>query len=692
MRKRLVALMIGTCITMMTAAQNSVGIGTTTPESSAALDISSTNKGLLIPRITSAQRLSLPSPAKGLMVFDTNSNSFWYYEGQSSWREIGGNKYKADSALIVGHPAGPSVNLNGNITLTTLSGTLYDSGGPLGNYTNNEDFTATLSSYPATEITVLSNSLESPYDSLIISDAYGRRHVLLGNATGSYRLFGTVKIQFKSNFTNTQTGFAVRWEKISYDPNEDQYDPKQLVGWYFNPAKFYFRAGVNINNYWHPDSSGFGSMVLGSGSIAKGGAGVAIGDNNWANGSTAPVAIGIANRALGSWSVALGTLNSTHDTYAAAIGYENHANEYGSVAIGLYNTANNTYAHSIGNFNQVNGANARAFGTGLKVKPYGGTVIGMYNDSTNAASEGSYNALNRIFQIGNGTSEFNRSNAMTILQNGNVGIGMLVPTSKINIAKTGLYTNQENQGHAIEIMDTSTATNHYLYIGADATNQLSYIQSVAAGSFRALVLQGRGGFVGIGTATTTDMLTVGGTVRANTSVLSDVDVIVDFPGENNGTPNSGLRFGGYSSGEAISSKRTTTGNQYGLDFYTAGNNRMNISNGGTVNVVNNLTVQNGKGIIRSADGTQQKKLTRDVLVNTTIAAGATTSISFTFPESFSGIPDVYIAQSGGVGGWAEVVMSMGNPTTGGGTLYIFNPKGVSVSPNFTVRIVAIGAQ
>ncbi|MEP6712221.1 MAG: hypothetical protein ABJA37_07395 [Ferruginibacter sp.] len=69
----------------------SVGIGTTTPHSSAQLDIVSpfNNKGLLIPRMTSAQRLAIASPiAPGLMVYETTTNSFWFYNG-SGWSQIG---------------------------------------------------------------------------------------------------------------------------------------------------------------------------------------------------------------------------------------------------------------------------------------------------------------------------------------------------------------------------------------------------------------------------------------------------------------------------------------------------------------------------------------------------------------------------------------------------------------------------
>jgi hypothetical protein len=61
-----------------------VGIGTAAPDNSAILDVSATDKGMLFPRLTSAQRIAITAPASGLHVFDTNTNSLWFYNG-SFW-------------------------------------------------------------------------------------------------------------------------------------------------------------------------------------------------------------------------------------------------------------------------------------------------------------------------------------------------------------------------------------------------------------------------------------------------------------------------------------------------------------------------------------------------------------------------------------------------------------------------------
>ena len=58
-----------------------VGIGTDTPSSSAMLEISSTTKGFLLPRMTSTQRVAIASVASGLQVYDSTTNSIWYYNG-----------------------------------------------------------------------------------------------------------------------------------------------------------------------------------------------------------------------------------------------------------------------------------------------------------------------------------------------------------------------------------------------------------------------------------------------------------------------------------------------------------------------------------------------------------------------------------------------------------------------------------
>lgn len=62
-----------------------VGIGVIPPDNSAMLDVKSTVSGILIPRMTQAQRIAILTPATGLLVYQTNATTgFWYYNG-ASW-------------------------------------------------------------------------------------------------------------------------------------------------------------------------------------------------------------------------------------------------------------------------------------------------------------------------------------------------------------------------------------------------------------------------------------------------------------------------------------------------------------------------------------------------------------------------------------------------------------------------------
>ena len=57
------------------------------PDGSAMLDVQSTTKGMLIPRMDSTQRKVISSPAQGLLVFDTDFKSFWFHNG-SIWIDL----------------------------------------------------------------------------------------------------------------------------------------------------------------------------------------------------------------------------------------------------------------------------------------------------------------------------------------------------------------------------------------------------------------------------------------------------------------------------------------------------------------------------------------------------------------------------------------------------------------------------
>ena len=102
-----------------------IGVGTITPNASAMLDISSTTKGLLAPRMTTVQKNAIATPASGLLVYDTDLAKFNYYNG-STWIIIEANTGRDDYVLVkslVDFPA-PVSNV-----ITLQSGVLYEING-----------------------------------------------------------------------------------------------------------------------------------------------------------------------------------------------------------------------------------------------------------------------------------------------------------------------------------------------------------------------------------------------------------------------------------------------------------------------------------------------------------------------------------------------------------------------------------
>jgi len=78
-------------VTFIRGQQNvSINKDGSNPDPSAILDVKSNNQGVLVPRLTSEQRLAISAPANGLLAYDITTNSFWYFQ-QDRWIEIGGS-------------------------------------------------------------------------------------------------------------------------------------------------------------------------------------------------------------------------------------------------------------------------------------------------------------------------------------------------------------------------------------------------------------------------------------------------------------------------------------------------------------------------------------------------------------------------------------------------------------------------
>src|SRR6476660_3528113 len=110
MKKFYIMLLLAHCMQQTTAQTNifpstgAAGIGTIMPEASSLLDIKSTSKGILIPRMTKTQRDAIAVPATGLMIYQTNGiPGFYYYDG-ILWASVASNAWniKGNSGTVAG--------------------------------------------------------------------------------------------------------------------------------------------------------------------------------------------------------------------------------------------------------------------------------------------------------------------------------------------------------------------------------------------------------------------------------------------------------------------------------------------------------------------------------------------------------------------------------------------------------------
>ncbi|BDB52201.1 hypothetical protein [Flavobacterium ammonificans] len=104
------------------------GIGTTSPNASARLEVASTDKGFLLPRMTAAQRGLIPSPANGLMVYQTDGVVGFYVNTGTSvtpvWSRVNMDWTRTgnDISYTIGNVSTTGNLIGGNVSTSTISG------------------------------------------------------------------------------------------------------------------------------------------------------------------------------------------------------------------------------------------------------------------------------------------------------------------------------------------------------------------------------------------------------------------------------------------------------------------------------------------------------------------------------------------------------------------------------------------
>ncbi len=230
-------------LTPLFAAAQRVGISNdnSQPDPSAILDIKSNSMGLLIPRLTTAERTSIAGPAIGLTVFDSDTYSFWLYRGDvmGGWRELlidldkrwllnGSNIYNNNSGNVGIGTSAPQEKLSINATTPTIQlltsntarGYMQASGSDMriGTYVNNTTGNLIFNTRAVDRMWINENGqvgigTANPASALTINGTNPILQLRNGDVNKGFMLLNGDDLRVGTNSTNT-TGSLVLQTKL----------------------------------------------------------------------------------------------------------------------------------------------------------------------------------------------------------------------------------------------------------------------------------------------------------------------------------------------------------------------------------------------------------------------------------------------------------------------------------------------
>ena len=370
-----------------------VGIGTTSPDASSVLEITSSNSGILIPRISltdvSSSSPIASSPVTSLLIWNTNATAtggegvgFYYWDG-SKWVYL--------------------INTNTISSFITSHNTLddaYDQGGS----GNGRTITA-----------------DNGY--VYIAGGDGLRAIgtinsgsYLGSTSGVQMFYYPRRAAFRAG--------SGSWSDVNPgdgSPGIGNIGSYSVAMGFGNTASGQSSLAL-VNNASAEEES---AVAIGNGARAVQQDDMALGQSALANGSSA-TAIGESSEATGTSSIALGSA-------AHSIGDE-------STALGKSCQAEATNSTAIGFGSQAISDESTAIGNGIRTDSFSEFSLGS-NNTNGGGNKTSWVSTDRLLSIGNGSSAASPSNAMVILKNGNIGIGSDSPTSKLQVVGLPIYSN-----------------------------------------------------------------------------------------------------------------------------------------------------------------------------------------------------------------------------------------------------------
>lgn len=359
-----------------------IGIGTITPNASAILDLSSTIKGFLIPRMQTSQRNLIINPARGLVIYNTTNNVLEAYSGPieaPSWVGITGAKGGTGLTGAIG-PTRTFLTVDQSM-INSANGVNSSVDGGNNNIAN------------GAQAAVLggSHNLAGGVNSGVIggnnNKAIGASSVIIG---GQYNQSDGIEACVIGGNYNFATG--INSTVVGGNYNLSEVSRSAVVGGNHNKATFEDAVvSGGINNV----AGGSKSAVLG-------------GENNNSSGQNSAVLGGFLNISSGENSCVIGGNNNVSqgiNSVVLAGNFNKTIGQDATVCSGSYNTAdgnNSTVSNGVGN----------------TACSYGEWVGGLFSTNYLPLSTTGFVGTDRVFNIGNGSSASNRSDAFSIKKNG----------------------------------------------------------------------------------------------------------------------------------------------------------------------------------------------------------------------------------------------------------------------------------
>jgi len=342
----LTLIIVLTSSTVLFSQSENVGIGTVSPDNSAILELdvstTSSKKGLLIPRMTSAERNGIASPAKGLIVYDTSEDLFYYNEGTAgtpNWIPL----------------------LVGNVDLTTdVTGVLPVSNGGTGTSSitgmvqGNGTAALTGITAAADQITYWSDANTIAGDADFIWNSTTKTLDITGSLEASESV-STPVYQFQplaaqpSTPSDGMTYFDSGLNELQIYKNGSWQNIGSGGG-----TSYWTQAGTDLyanqaswNLYWHNGSVSDTQTTAWGGGTASDYRATAWGTGNTAS-STLATAWGNGNTASGSSSTAWDDNNTASGSFSTAWGDNNTASGSSSTAWGNQTEASAQYSTAFG--------------------------------------------------------------------------------------------------------------------------------------------------------------------------------------------------------------------------------------------------------------------------------------------------------------------------------------------------------